>query len=249
MPSEFDGSVLAIMNQDDTETGTLCGTGIVLSPTVVLTCAHLFADFQIEDKRRSLPNVTVLCGQAAFSPSHIQISHNRDICCLRFDAIPNAVPVRLARASRLQGLEVSAVGYVADCHGPRRNLSHRLKVVHELQMAESGRLQGGQLDAGLPLNFSGGPVLARSKNTWLTVGMLQSGNGTAAKSHFIAVDLIAAFLSEHNIRVAVEELPPEPAAQPAQMAAAGSFAPVVNFTGDMKRPTVNVIQSQNIKKD
>jgi len=254
MPSDFDGSVLAIVKQPESEPAELLGTGFVVSPNVLISCAHVFEDTEICDGRTQLPgSIVVLCGDAELRPTHAEMSASLDLCCLHFDAIPGAVPLRLARSRQLKGIEVTAVGYVSDHTGPRRNVTHRLEVIHDLQSDRSGQLQHGQLGAGLHEGFSGGPVLARTKNGWVALGLLQLGSKYSATSNFIAVDPIAAFLNEQSVEVTTDEFEPEPErAQEKASAPPGkieqSQSQNITVGGSIENSTFNPVQNQTIKK-
>ena len=111
---------------------------------------------------------------------------------------------KLAGASRLIGTTVSALGNVADSKGPRRDDVLDIVVKHDQSAAADSRLQACVLDASLPNGFSGGPVLCKTKNGWVAVGVVQLGGERATISRFIAVDRIAEFLASKNLNVPIE---------------------------------------------
>ncbi len=214
MSADFEGSILPIVKRAPGGYVELLGTGTVLSQSVVLTCAHIFDNLPLQDGIRLPPTVaTVLpkwiCALAEgkpHSPARIKIEAGLDLCCLHFSDLPGAVPLRMARTPRVEGLKVVAVGYVSDLKGPRRGLTDGLKVIHQLQAEQSPWLQFGQLHGGVPRGFSGGPVAVRTKSGWRVLGLLQLGQEQSTSSRFIASDPVLSLLAEHGLQIEAEEL-------------------------------------------
>ena len=210
---DFEGSILPIVRRGHGGYMDFLGTGTVLSQNVVVTCTHIF-DNELPQAGIQLPRKPVtfllkwICALVAGkprSPTRI-IEAGPDLCCLQFPDLPGAVPLRIARTPRLQGLKVIAVGYVSDPKGLRRGLTDGLKVIHQLQAEQSPWLQFGQLYGGVPRGFSGGPVIVRTKSGWKILGMLQLGQEESTSSRFMASDPVLSLLAEHGLQIEAEEL-------------------------------------------
>jgi hypothetical protein len=213
MSIDFEGAILPIVRRGNGGRLDFLGTGTVLSRNVVVTCTHIF-DNELPQAGVQFPPqpVTVLtkwiCALVAGKPRPPAriIEAGPDLCCLQFPDLPGAVPLRIARTPRLQGLKVVAVGYDSDAKGLRRSLTDGLKVIHQLQAERSPWLQFGQLYGGVPRGFSGGPVIVRTKSGWKILGMLQLGQERSTSCRFIASDPVLSLLAEHGLQIESEEL-------------------------------------------
>lgn len=207
MSSDCNHSVLPIMRRAAGNHSDLLGTGLVLSWSTILTCAHIFENRFVHNGAMKLPeSVVVFSNGIALQPSRIEIEETLDLCCMHFNEVVKGGPLRLVRSTRLAGMKMIAVGYVPGPKGPHRNVTRGLSVIHELQSEESGWLQFGQLRGGLPRGFSGGPVIAKTKAGLEIVGLLQLGGERAATSRFIGVDPIASFLVRNGFHAPIGNL-------------------------------------------
>ena len=193
-------SVVCILG--DTDSGrarTFLGTGLVVSPTVVLTCAHVLQEL-IElhpDQGEQLAWPFVLRGGKIYRAKGCKMSSRLDLCLLHFSQLPHTKPALPIRVGSLKNCKLSALGFDA---GNRV----RLTEVHDLSVIQEGisrkRNQWAQIDGGLPAGFSGAPILAGVASGWKVVGIAKAG-GDAATSRMIGADAMAAFLNNQNIRI------------------------------------------------
>jgi Trypsin-like peptidase domain len=248
MANEFEHSVLAIVNAESTE---LLGTCFVISSQCVLTCTHIFPELRISsDGATQLPpEIVVLAGDRSFSPSCIYVSRPLDVTCMHFTELPGLVPIPLVRSTELKTTSLTAVGFAHDAKGASRRVANSQEVIHELKSDGQGFIQFCQLGGGAPQGFSGGPVLVPADIGWWAVGMLQLGQESAPTSRFIAMDPVAAFLSEHRLSVAVGEFRPKPAAAPDRPSESYTGNIIANY-GDIDHgSTVHNIQTITKKAD
>jgi len=185
----------------------LIGTGIVISPTDVITCKHVICPYGEMDMTAapSVSEIGILSGGKLCHPARVRASADWDLCCLHFDSFPGASPAALFRTAKLTPIRLAATGFVDGPSGPQRREIPEFEAILEEQ--HEGRLQTAQLRGGAPPGFSGAPVFVRSAESRQVVGMLRLGGEQAATSRLIGADPIAKFLAEIGLDVAVSDLP------------------------------------------
>jgi hypothetical protein len=184
--------------------GTLLGAGIVITPTIVLTCRHVIEELDDCDFVESpLLGEAVLCDSHLHHPTSARASNVLDLCVLHFASLPGTAPAPLARQARLTNRKLTAVGF-----SQQERVTQR--IVPDLRVLQDelcdGLLQAAQLGSGLPGGFSGSPVLEELEGSWYVVGLLSSGGETAPTSRIIAVDPIASFLAQNGIECSIVDL-------------------------------------------
>jgi hypothetical protein len=199
--------------------GEFAGTGIVATPTVVITCRHVVDELVEDDSiEGSLAAAYgVFCRSLLCRVTYARRSDSWDLCCLHFDSLPGMTPAPLVRSARLANHKLAAIGFTQE-NSICRQVVPELKVIQE--ELHEGRLQAAQFGSGLPSGFSGAPVLAEAEGLWHVVGMLCLGGETSATSKMIAVDPIASFLSREGIERSIADLP---SAAPATHESAGKI--------------------------
>ncbi|HTA44631.1 MAG TPA: trypsin-like peptidase domain-containing protein [Bryobacteraceae bacterium] len=193
------------------------GTGIVVAPRTVLTCAHVFAsskdpDFLDKtfdttfgaDDLFSAREVCIVDGSRTYEPLRIccrQVPDQPgepvffgDFCCVHFDQFPELIPARLGTTRSLAGRKLRAAGFTSELLGPAARLIPDMEIVQGEHNAYTNAIQYVQVSGGLPEGFSGGAVFSGNKSP-VVVGMLQTGRRTSATSRFIAVDALLEFLA------------------------------------------------------
>jgi hypothetical protein len=185
--------------------GEFVGTGIVVTPTVVITCRHvvdeLFDQDSLEDSE--VAAYGVLCGSSISPATDARRSDSWDLCCLHFDSLPGTTPAPLARPARLTHRKLAAIGFTQGSSVTQQDVPE-LKVIQEEM--NGGWLQAAQFGSGLPGGFSGAPVLAEAEGSWRVIGMLCLGDDTSPTSKMLAVDPIASFLSHEGIERSIVDL-------------------------------------------
>src|ERR1043166_3964160 len=94
-------SVVPILgNTGPVRARTFLGTGIVVSPTSVLTCAHVLQELMElhPDQGEQLGRPFVQCGSTAYRAIGGNKSVQLDLCILHFSQLPNTNPVVPVRA-------------------------------------------------------------------------------------------------------------------------------------------------------
>jgi hypothetical protein len=187
------------------------GTGIVVSPQVVLTCAHVLAsgrsDFFdqsfTEDDLLSADEVCIIDGEKTHLPSQICCQRIPqpgdpvffgDFCCVRFPELPGLIPAHLCRSHGLAGHEFQALGFTSELLKPAARIVPGVRIIHGEHKADTGAVQHVQVNGGLPEGLSGAPVFTVGQDA-VVVGMLQLGGTSSATSRFVAVDALSEFLS------------------------------------------------------
>jgi hypothetical protein len=187
----------------------LLGTGIVVSPTAVITCRHVIDPYRemglVIDPGDS--EIGLALGTEFRPPSRIIASAGSDLCCLHFDSLRSASPAALFRTANLAPLKLAAAGFVNGASGPQRHEIPEFEAILEEQ--HGGWVQTAQLRGGAPPGFSGAPVFVRAGKNLQIIGMLRLGGELAAVSRLIGADPIAKFLAETGVDVAISDLPPE----------------------------------------
>src|SRR6266545_3775753 len=114
MPVDLYRSIVPIVRA--TETGgpwKFMATGIVVTPTVVITCKHameeLFDDDSMEG--REVEDVGALCASLVHRVTYARRSNFLDLCCLHFDNLPGMIPAPMARSARLTNRTLAAIGF------------------------------------------------------------------------------------------------------------------------------------------
>jgi hypothetical protein len=188
------------------------GTGIVVSPNTILTCAHVFASGHSsffdktfsKDDLYTAGEVSVVDGTRTYEPLRICCSQvpNQcgdavffgDFCCVHFEKLPDLIPARLCRSRSLKGHELHAAGFTSELLGPAARYIRGVEIVHGEHDAGTEAVQYVQVKGGVPEGFSGGAVFAGDEGL-VVVGMLQLGGRTSATSRFVAVDRLVEFLA------------------------------------------------------
>ena len=205
---DLENSIVAIC--DLQSSNNLCGTGSILAPNLVLTCAHIYKrEEDLEPKLQNALN-SVLCFRGAkYRPIRAALSAVPDLCCLEVQPIEGAVPLQLARAASLGKTSLTVAGFNKDQAGPRLHLIRDLQTRMGEESAEGGWLQFVQVTGGAPRYFSGGPVCARAGNGQLMIGAMYLGGESAGNSRLIAADRIAGFLAAKGFAVEVTVFSPQ----------------------------------------
>jgi hypothetical protein len=188
------------------------GSGIVVSPRVVLTCAHVLSSGHSDFFHRSFTEddlfapdeIYILDGSTTYEAVRISCreapeqSNGRvfsgDFCCVHFHQLPDLTPARLCRSRSVQGMKFRAAGFTAELLRPVSRIIPGIELIHGEHDANTGAVQSVQVNGGLPHGFSGAPVFA-SEMPPVVLGMLQLGGTTSTTSRFIAVDALAKFLA------------------------------------------------------
>lgn len=185
--------------------GELVGTGIVVTPTVVITCGHVVDELFEGDslEGQELDAFGVLCVSLSCRITYARRSDTLDLCCLHFDSLPEMSPAPLVRSARLTNLELAAIGFSPGEAIAQHDVPE-LEVIQEERYG--GWLQAAQFGSGLPDGFSGAPVLAEAEGSGRIIGMLCMGGQSSATSWMLAVDPIASFLVKEGIELAIANL-------------------------------------------
>jgi hypothetical protein len=187
----------------------LIGTGIVVSPTAVITCRHVVDSYNemglVADP--FVPEIGVISDSKFCRPARVSAFAGWDLCCLHFDSLPGTSPATLFRIAKLTPMTVAAEGFVAGVSGPEKHDLLEFQAILDDQYR--GWLQKAQLQGSAPTCFSGGPVFAGDSEDGFLIGMLQLGGEEAVFSQLIAVDPIARFLAEEGIQAAIAEVSPK----------------------------------------
>ncbi len=183
----------------------LLGTGIVISPTVVITCRHVIDELQdVSSIERPEPTtVGILRGRAVRAVTQVRASSVGDICAL-YVRMREKKPAPLSRLRSVINVRLAAAGFLED------DLSFPRKVPELAAIQEhlGGEwVEGAQLGSGVPGGFSGGPVLVQAEGVWRVIGMISLGGETSHTSRMIGVDPIASFLATEGSRPDVTNLP------------------------------------------
>ncbi len=207
---DLENSVVAICDPETLD--NLAGTGSILAPNLVLTCAHIYRrETEIEPRRENALNSIICFHGAKYRPVRAELSVALDLCCLEIQPIEGAVPLQLARAASLGKTPLTVVGFNKDYVGPRLHLIRDLQTRLGEESAERGWLQFVQVTGGAPLHFSGSPVCVRVGNSYLMIGTMYLGGESAGSSRLIATDPIAGFLAAKGLAIEVTVFsPPEP---------------------------------------
>jgi len=193
------------------------GTGIVVAPHAVLTCAHVLSNGDASlfettfgaDNVYSAGEIRASLNGVWYSPARICFQqvpkktnacvYTGDYCCVHFDRLPGAIPVSLCRSRRLTGNRFRAAGFTPELRGARQSSIKGVQIIQHRCDDETGTVQEVQVEGGFPEGYSGGPVFAdieSAESSALVVGMLQRGGTRSTRSRFLAVDAFAEFLLE-----------------------------------------------------
>jgi len=189
------------------------GTGFVVGPRQVLTCAH------VVDRYHGLVVVTpdgvrAEVQSAAYDWIFDAKSIGADYALLTTTSALSPAPlvwlsdITPAELARLSG-QLHVQGYRARTgeHGIVSGL--QLRGVQWLDVPDSA-LRSAQLEGGIPAGLSGAPVLVQELQSWLVVGMMCRGGEETDVSLFFGADVLLAFLRGHGLepRIRPAAVPP-----------------------------------------
>lgn len=237
---DLENSVVAICDIDPSN--NLAGTGSILAPNLVLTCAHIYQ--RPEDSEPKLQNAlnSVLCFHGAkYRPIRAALSAAPDLCCLEAQPIEGAVPLQLARTASLGKTPLTVAGFNKDQAGPRLHLIRDLQTRLGEESAEGGWLQFVQVTGGAPRYFSGSPVCARAGNGQLMIGTMYLGGESAGNSRLIATDRIAGFLAAKGFAVEVTVFSPQWSESARSAGDATTLANTANINSSSHSPVTQTI--------
>lgn len=190
-----------------TEDGRFLGTGILVSPENVLTCAHVVAG--------SLSLRVEKPSTAAGSSSEEKAPEaDAEVVFPRWDEelhsadsdddlalVQVAQPLATNGATFVEGLSPSALRAASGrlhVHGfgarGALGAAHGLALRGSLWTQANGAVRIGQTDGGVPPGLSGSPLLLWEQGEWLVAGMYYLGGDGAGQSTFYGADVLIAFL-------------------------------------------------------
>jgi len=178
------------------------GTGVVVAPGIVLSCAHVCAGsacVRVESARGAHARAELLFPPppSVSLPHRLATHAGDDLAVLRLDAPLPEPSLRLVEgvtADLLRG--TSGELEVAGFRGPRGSVgaARALHLRGAPWRDASGLVRSGQVDGGVPPGLSGSPLLVRRGAEWLMLGLFFLGGEGAGQSTFYGSDLLIALL-------------------------------------------------------
>src|SRR5579871_1495433 len=191
----------------------LKGSGMLVTPDHVLTCAHVVLDIPAEtwDPGRDnlrIFDVMVNLETDSQTPVHRRaniVAYDRpDIALLRLDRPVDARPLsfvsglRVSHIAEFARAKASVIGFSKIESGQlvQCPVEGSILPVSSLTTGQPLNIQMGQ---GLSSGMSGGPLLLKVKDQWFCAGMAYLGGNTSAVSRLILSDVLLEFLGRHNL--------------------------------------------------
>lgn len=186
------------------------GTGVLVSPRHVLTCAHTVSSFDPAhpywDITDVAQEVTVYFPALTGYPEAIHHgivirTSPRDLAIVYLETPcyrPHAAFFRPANSWILESPEYAeraVVGFDAAGKGNLRSVTFSAPILY-VSGADYGALDEFQTSGGISHGMSGSPLLARAFGATICLGMVYLGGAAVATSRFIAPAAILSFLDE-----------------------------------------------------
>jgi tetratricopeptide (TPR) repeat protein len=207
--------VIPIFDGAEESQSRYLGTGVLISPTRVLTCNHVIVEkdshrrptsklhqnFSVRDPQHRpipcQPGASQAGPAGGQTPDLAVLYLARPLQALAPPLLTQITPdlwPRIAGATA----NVSALGYTND--HPNVTLKSYTVSQHTTQgfNLDSGELVDAQMSGGWPSGCSGGPILLEIDNHCYWLGVAYLGGSQASSSRMITAQIIASFLQSHD---------------------------------------------------
>lgn len=172
------------------------GTGILISPRLVLTCNHVLCGFT---------SAEVVSQERTTSARPLKIDEFLDLALLELEQPISDANANFTDSPLRPGVVLLAVGVQSTPGKPHELSVAEIELQYLNQNDADGKILDIQLTGGARPGYSGGPILLQEGGAMFCVGVMSLGGRRAYSTSAVGLGTIRAFVAEYLPSASLQE--------------------------------------------